>query len=70
MTASLEGSVVSLNVGVLEEIAWRDRVFRTASRKRPVGGRRRVGPLGVDGVIAGVVDCGDVLVDQCLEMRL
>jgi MOSC domain-containing protein YiiM len=53
VTASREGSVVSLNVGVLEEIAWRDRVFRTASRKRPVGGRRRVGPLGVDGDTQG-----------------
>ncbi|MBT8404993.1 MAG: MOSC domain-containing protein [Gemmatimonadetes bacterium] len=53
VNASSQGRIVSLNVGVVEEIEWKDRVFRTAIRKRPVEGRRHVGPLGVQGDAQG-----------------
>lgn len=47
------GRVVAVNVGAVEEIVWRDRVFRTAIGKRPVEGRRAVGPLGIEGDVQG-----------------
>ena len=53
VNASSEGRIVSLNVGTVEEFEWRDRVFRSAIRKRPVEDRRHVGPLGVEGDAQG-----------------
>lgn len=41
--------VVAVNVGRIEEFAWREKTFRTAMGKRPVDGRRRVHTLGVEG---------------------
>src|ERR671911_512197 len=41
--------LLSLNVGLPKEVPWRGRTVRTAIFKSPVGGRRRVGPLNVDG---------------------
>ena len=41
--------VVSVNVGLPQELEWRGRSFRTAIVKTPVEGRRRVGRLNVDG---------------------
>lgn len=53
MSGAEAGRIVSLNVGVVEEVEWRGRVFRTASRKRPVDARIRVGPLGLEGDTVG-----------------
>jgi ferredoxin-NADP reductase/MOSC domain-containing protein YiiM len=41
--------LVSVNVGLPKEVPWRGRTVRTAIFKSPVDGRRRVGPLNVDG---------------------
>lgn len=49
MSLARPARVVAINVGQVEEIVWDDRVHHTAIRKRPVEGRRSVGPLGVDG---------------------
>ena len=52
---SLPGAarIASINEGSIEEIVWRDRVFNTAIRKRPVPGPRRVGALGLEGDVQG-----------------
>jgi ferredoxin-NADP reductase/MOSC domain-containing protein YiiM len=41
--------LVSVNVGVPQDVPWRGRRVRTAIFKAPVVGRRRVGRLNVDG---------------------
>src|SRR5829696_3570034 len=41
--------LVSLNVGLPQEVEWRGRTVRTAIVKAPVEGRRRVDGLNVDG---------------------
>jgi ferredoxin-NADP reductase/MOSC domain-containing protein YiiM/ferredoxin len=41
--------LLSLNVGLPQEVMWRGRPVRTAIFKSPVGGRRRVRRLNVDG---------------------
>lgn len=41
--------VLSVNVGQIEEIPWRGRVYRSAIRKRPVHGPLDVEVLGLDG---------------------
>lgn len=53
MSLPAPARVVSVNVGRVEEVRWRDRVFRTAMGKRPVEGPRRVGFLGVEGDVQG-----------------
>jgi MOSC domain-containing protein YiiM len=45
--------VLSVNVGVVEEVRWRDRTFRTAIRKRPVDGPGHVTRLGIEGDVQG-----------------
>ena len=39
------GLVLEHLLGVVEEIEWRDRVFRTAGRKRPVAGMGIISPV-------------------------
>jgi ferredoxin-NADP reductase/MOSC domain-containing protein YiiM len=41
--------LLSVNVGLPREVAWRGRTVRTAIFKAPVTGRRRVGRLNVEG---------------------
>src|SRR5918995_1606819 len=41
--------LLSLNVGLPRDVAWRGRTVRTAIFKSPVDGRRRVRRLNVDG---------------------
>src|SRR6187549_3273465 len=41
--------LLSVNVGLPRDIAWKGRVVHTAIWKEPVRGRRRVGRLNVDG---------------------
>ncbi|UOE21785.1 MOSC domain-containing protein [Thermobifida halotolerans] len=43
------GTVLSVNVGLPVPAEWAGRLRRTAIDKRPVTGRRRVHPLGLDG---------------------
>lgn len=43
------GKLVSVNVGLLREIAWRGRTVFTGIWKEPVAGPRRVRRLNVDG---------------------
>jgi MOSC domain-containing protein YiiM len=46
-------SVASVNVGSIETLEYKGRVFNTAIRKRPVDGPRAVGPMGVEGDVQG-----------------
>src|SRR5881628_2960018 len=47
--ATQVGTLVSLNVGMPKDVAWRGKTVHTAVFKDPVGGPRRVGRLNVDG---------------------
>ncbi len=47
MTAAMR--VVSVNVALGRPVPWQGRVVRTGIFKEPVGGRVRIGPLGLDG---------------------
>jgi ferredoxin-NADP reductase/MOSC domain-containing protein YiiM len=46
---SVVGTLVSVNVGMPKEVSWRGRTVFTGVFKEPVGGRRRVRRLNVDG---------------------
>src|SRR5215467_9023596 len=41
--------LLSVNVGLPRDIAWKGRTVHTAIWKNPVSGRRRVGRLNIDG---------------------
>ena len=41
--------LLSVNVGLPRDVAWRGRTVRTAIFKSPVDGRRRVRRLNLDG---------------------
>lgn len=45
--------VVSLNVGRLRELRWKDRVHETGIDKRPASGRIAIGRLGLEGDVQG-----------------
>ena len=45
--------LLSINVGLPRDVAWRDRTVRTAIWKSPVSGRRRVRRLNIDGDAQG-----------------
>lgn len=49
--------VVSVNVGEVRELKWRDRIHHTAIDKKPVAGRRGIHSLGVDGDVQGDRSC-------------
>ncbi len=43
------GSLVSVNVGLPQDVAWRNQTVRTAIWKQPVAGPRLVRRLNIDG---------------------
>jgi hypothetical protein len=46
--------VVSINVGLTREVAWRGTTVRTSIFKEPLGGRVRVDRLNVAGEARGI----------------